>query len=153
MASLYTTLAAGLIFPLHERLKHHDTVAVRKHMEDAQWWSPERLEAFQLQRLRALLTNAQQHVPYYRELFAKLGCKAEDIRSLGDLKCLPFPDQTDHSPEPGTAQVRACARALARFNTGGSSGEPLIFLIGKERDQSRCGRQVAGHPLVGRRYR
>jgi phenylacetate-CoA ligase len=26
-----------------------------------------------------------------------------------------------------------CARGLARFNTGGSSGEPLIFFIGKER--------------------
>ncbi|MBN8449949.1 MAG: phenylacetate--CoA ligase family protein [Candidatus Accumulibacter sp.] len=132
MASLYTTLAAGLIFPLHERLKHHDTVAVRKHMEDAQWWSPERLEAFQLQRLRALLTNAQQHVPYYRELFAKLGCKAEDIRSLGDLKCLPF--LTKPIIRQNLEQLKSGqAQGLARFNTGGSSGEPLIFFIGRER--------------------
>ena len=47
---LYTSLVASLVFPLHERLKRHDTVSIRRHMEQAQWWSPERLQAFQLQR-------------------------------------------------------------------------------------------------------
>lgn len=31
--SLYTSLCSGLLFPLHERLKHHDSVAVRKRLE------------------------------------------------------------------------------------------------------------------------
>ena len=35
--SLYTRLVAGALFPLQERLKRHDTVAVRRGLEDSQW--------------------------------------------------------------------------------------------------------------------
>jgi len=40
MSGLYTRFVSGLLFPLHERLKRHDTVAVRRQMEQTQWWSP-----------------------------------------------------------------------------------------------------------------
>jgi phenylacetate-CoA ligase len=132
MASLYTKLVSGLLFPLHERLKHHHTVAVRQRMEASQWWSTERLAALQRERLRALLVKSQRDVPYYRDLFAKLGCDAVDIHSIDDLQRLPF--LTKPIIRQNLEQLRSeRAGALARFNTGGSSGEPLIFLIGKER--------------------
>jgi len=132
MASLYTQLVSGLLFPLHERLKHHHTVAVRQRMEASQWWSPERLAALQRERLRALLVKSQRDVPYYRDLFAQLGCDAVDIHSIDDLQRLPF--LTKPIIRQNLEQLRSeRAGALARFNTGGSSGEPLIFLIGKER--------------------
>ena len=47
MNSLYTRMVSGLVFPLHERLKHHDTVAVRRQLEQTQWWSPDRLAQLQ----------------------------------------------------------------------------------------------------------
>ena len=62
---LYTRLVSGLVFPLHERLKHHDTVAVRRGLEESQWWPRDRIEALQLQRLRTLLADVGAHVPYY----------------------------------------------------------------------------------------
>ncbi len=132
MNSLYTRVVSGLVFPLHERLKHHDTVAVRKQLEQTQWWSPDRLAQLQLQRLRSLLQQAAQHVPYYRDLFARTGFEPAAVTSLADLQRLPL---------LGKAEIRANADALkadnavglARFNTGGSSGEPLIFFIGNQR--------------------
>ncbi len=132
MNSLYTRVVSGLVFPLHERLKHHDTVAVRKQLEQTQWWSPDRLAQLQLQRLRGLLQHAQQHVPYYRDLFARMDFEPAAVTSLTDLQRLPL---------LGKAEIRANADALkadnavglARFNTGGSSGEPLIFFIGNQR--------------------
>lgn len=132
MPDLYTRLVSGLVFPLQERLKAHDTVAVRKQMEESQWWPRERLEALQLERLKALLKHAGQHVPYYRKLFARLGFDPAAVTRLADLQALPL---------LGKAEIRANeeglkadgAVGLARFNTGGSSGEPLIFFIGRER--------------------
>ena len=88
MNSLYTRAVSGLVFPLHERLKHHDTVVVRKQLEQTQWWSPDRLAQLQLQRLRSLLQHAQQHVPYYRELFARTGFEPAAVTSLADLQRL-----------------------------------------------------------------
>ncbi len=132
MADLYTRLVSGLIFPLHERLKHHSSVAVRRQLEASQWWSPERLAALQLERLRCLLTQAQDHVPYYRQLFADLGFDARTVSSLDDLRRLPF--LTKAIIRQNQEQLKADnAGPLARFNTGGSSGEPLIFFIGNER--------------------
>ena len=129
---MYTRIAAHLLFPLHERLKHHTTVAVRRSLEDTQWWDAKRLQSLQVQRLRDLLMHAQAHVPYYRELFGRTGFNPGAVRDLGDLARLPL---------LGKAEIRSHLQALkadnaiglARFNTGGSSGEPLIFFIGRER--------------------
>jgi len=67
--TLYTALVANFLFPLHEKLKKHNTVALRKQMEQSQWWTPEQLRAFQFDRLKALLIDAGQNVPYYRNMF------------------------------------------------------------------------------------
>ncbi|WP_227869779.1 phenylacetate--CoA ligase family protein [Undibacterium parvum] len=129
---LYTALVAGVIFPLQERLKQHNTVALRKQMEQSQWWTRDQLRDLQLSRLKQLLTHAQQHVPYYRDLFAQLGLQAEQVSSLQDLSRFPFLIKAEIRAHTEALKSEK-ARHLARFNTGGSSGEPLIFFIGKER--------------------
>jgi len=132
MAGLYTPIVSGLLFPLHERLKHHSTVPVRKAMEESQWWNASRLREMQLTRLKALLRHSQAHVPYYRDLFANIGFAPESVTDLADFARLPFLTKADIRAH--TEALKADdAQGLARFNTGGSSGEPLIFFIGHER--------------------
>ena len=132
MPELFTRLVSGLLFPVQESMKHHDTVAVRRRFEDSQWWSPDRLQRLQIQRLRALLLHAQQHVPYYRDLFARTHFEPETVTDVADLHALPFLDKA--TIRAHVEELKADdAQGLARFNTGGSSGEPLIFFIGRER--------------------
>ena len=50
MRDLYTSVAAGVLFPIQERLKRHSTVAARIDMERTQWLPLEQLRAMQLQR-------------------------------------------------------------------------------------------------------
>ncbi|MFM8900228.1 MAG: phenylacetate--CoA ligase family protein [Burkholderiales bacterium] len=132
MSSAYTTLVSKCLFPLHERLKKHSTVRVRREMEDTQWWSPEQLRALQLRKLQALLAEVGEQVPYYRDLFKRLSFGARQVHSLDDLRKLPFLTKTEIRAHT-EALKHEQAQSLARFNTGGSSGEPLIFFIGKER--------------------
>jgi len=129
---MWTRIVSSFLFPLHERLKGHDTVAVRRQMEDTQWWSAERLKALQVDRLRALLADVAVNVPYYRDLFARLKFDPAGVRSLSDMQALPLLDKPAIRAHT-EAMTHRQARGLARFNTGGSSGEPLIFFIGKER--------------------
>lgn len=132
MTDLYTRLASGIIFPLHERLKRHDSVRIRREMEQSQWWPLERIEALRLERLQTLLNSVNAQVPYYRDLFAQIGFHPSDIRHISDLQQIPF--LTKAEIHANTDALRAeNAIGLARFNTGGSSGEPLIFYIGRER--------------------
>jgi phenylacetate-CoA ligase len=130
--SLYTKCVSGLLFPLQEKLKRHDTVAIFRQMERSQWWSHEQLENFRINRLRAMLIDVGQHVPYYRNIFAGAGFHPESLTCLADLQRLPF--LTKSLIRNNTAELNSdYAQNLARFNTGGSSGEPLIFFIGNER--------------------
>ena len=128
----YTVLISNLIFPLQERMKRHDTVRVHKEMEQSQYWPPAQLEALRPARLKTLLTAASEHVAYYRDLFIRLGFDPRAVTSTADLQRLPFLDKATiraHTESLKSDQ----AQDLARFNTGGSSGEPLIFFIGNER--------------------
>ena len=129
---LYTSFVSSVLFPLHERLKRHGSVAVRRQMEEVQWWQTERLAAFQLQRLRDLMKDVAENVPYYRHLFAQSKFDSASIQSTADLQRLPF--LTKSLIRANTEGLKhAKAQSLARCNTGGSSGEPLIFFIGNKR--------------------
>lgn len=130
--SLYTGIVANLLFPLHERLKGHSTVAIRRQMELSQWWPAEKLRELQLQRLKSLLQQAGLHVPYYRDLFARIGFDPSNVVSLADLQKLPLLEKA-HIRANSELFKADNAQGLARFNTGGSSGQPLIFFIGKQR--------------------
>ncbi len=129
--SIYTRLVAGLVFPLQERAKQHDTVAVRRQMETTQWWPRERILELQATRLRAMLCAAAE-VPYWRDLFARLRFDPQAVRGPEDLVALPLLDKPTIRQHVD-AMKHPQAVGLARFNTGGSSGEPLVFFIGKER--------------------
>ncbi|RVT53457.1 phenylacetate--CoA ligase family protein [Rubrivivax albus] len=129
--SAYTRLVSGLVFPLQEKLKHHDTVRIRRELEDSQWWSRERILGWQAERLRSLLVAAAD-VPYWRALFAERQFDPRAVTGVADLARLPLLDKATIRAHTD-AMKHPQARGLARFNTGGSSGEPLIFYIGNER--------------------
>ena len=129
---LYTSFVASVLFPIQERLKAHETVTVRRQMEAVQWWDKDRIAALQLKRLRELLLDVATHVPYYRDTFAKIGFDPATVQSVSDLGRLPLLTKAVIRGNTDTLK-HANARGLARFNTGGSSGEPLIFFIGSKR--------------------
>lgn len=130
--SIYTLLCSNMLFPLHEWLKGHDSVALRRQLEESQWWPTERLEAHRVERLRSFLQDIGQRVPYYRELFQREGFNPTAIQALTDLHALPL--LTKPLIRENIERLKAEGHGLlTRYNTGGSSGEPLIFYMGKAR--------------------
>jgi phenylacetate-CoA ligase len=129
---LYTSFVSSALFPLHEYIKRHDSVTVRGKMEEVQWWQPDRIAAFQLKRLRDLLVDVGENVPYYEQVFAESGFAPRTVNSIADLKHVPF--LTKSIIRSNTEALKhGKAQKLERYNTGGSSGEPLIFYIGRKR--------------------
>ncbi|NRR30562.1 glycosyltransferase [Oxalobacteraceae bacterium] len=130
--SLHGLLVATLLFPLQEKLKAHSTLGRRRQLEQTQWWEPGRIRALQTERLRALLLHAGEHVPYYRTLFATRGFLPHKVNDLRDLRSLPLLSKQAIAGQRDAFRS-AQAGKLLRFNTGGSSGEPLIFFLGLDR--------------------
>lgn len=129
---MYTRLVTSVLFPFHERLKGHESVRRLRELERTQWHSAPAIADLRDRRLQRFLDHAARRVPYYRELFAQLGVHARDIRRVSDLGQLPLLDKAAIR-EAGDRLVAEGARNLMSFSTGGSSGEPLTFLLGRER--------------------
>ncbi len=130
--SPYTAACSGLLFPLHEWAKGHSSVAWRRRLEQSQHWPAERLAQQQLQQLRAFLADIGRQVPHYSELFERIGFDPEQVRSMADLQRLPLLDKAEIRRQGERLKARDHG-PLTRYNTGGSSGEPLIFHMGKAR--------------------
>jgi phenylacetate-CoA ligase len=77
------------------------------------------------------LIRAGKKVPYYGRLFDELRFDPRAIASLHDLERLPF--LTKDVIRKNLEDLKARGARLSLFNTGGSTGEPLQFFIGKER--------------------
>ncbi len=130
--SVRSRLISGFLFPLQERLKGHDSVARRRALERSQWWNAEQLEQYRIARLRDFLVYVEAHVPYYRRLFAEGRLAPRSVESLADLARIPLLDKP--LIRANQEHLRSDqARVLKRYNTGGSSGDPLVFYMGKDR--------------------
>ena len=129
---LYTAACSWVIFPLHERLKGHDSVSVRRRLEASQWLPREAIEADRVARLRGFLQDVGRRVPYYRDLFDDCGFDPAALQSLADLRLLPLLTKTEIRAHADRMKADSHG-LLSRYNTGGSSGEPLIFYIGRDR--------------------
>ena len=88
----------------------------------------ERLEALQLERLQHTVHHCMNS-QFYRERFKELGITPEDIRTLDDVKRLPFTTKEDlreHYPF-GLASVplKDCVRL---HSSSGTTGNPTVVL-------------------------
>jgi phenylacetate-CoA ligase len=132
MISLYTKLVSKVFFRLHERLKGHTTYPMLARLERSQWLTAQQIASLQQQRLQAFITDISHKSPYYQQLFKAQSLAASDINSVADLSKLPFLTKQLISDN----QQALCSEPqhqLQRYNTGGSSGVPLIFYMGKAR--------------------
>ncbi|MCO6439773.1 MAG: phenylacetate--CoA ligase family protein [Nitrococcus mobilis] len=132
LRDFWRAAVSSAIFPLHERLKGHRSVAWRRDLERSQWWSPEALGAHRARRLREFLVRVQRTVPYYRALFEEIGFQAKDLCDVGDLRHVPLLDKPTIRANLEALKAEGSKR-LTVFNTGGSSGEPLTFYLSRER--------------------
>ena len=75
-----------------------------------------------------MLTIAEAHIPYYRELFKSLGIQARDIRSLKDFAALPVLTKDVIRERMDDLVREDVPRAkLMTVYSGGSTGVPLKF--------------------------
>lgn len=132
MSGFYTRLCSAMLFPLQERLKGHGSVALLRELERTQWLTPGAIEAVQLGRLRSFLDEVARHVPYYRDQFRSLRFDPARLESAAGLRRLPFLDKATIRANVEALKSDTAGR-LVKYNTGGSSGEPLVFYMGMGR--------------------
>ncbi|AYN42871.1 phenylacetate--CoA ligase [Streptomyces dangxiongensis] len=88
---------------------------------------PEELRALQLERLRASLRHAYEHVPFYRESFDKAGVRPEDCRSLADLAQFPLTTKSDLRENYPYGMFAVPRERIRRLHaSSGTTGRPTV---------------------------
>ncbi|MDC8772084.1 phenylacetate--CoA ligase family protein [Roseateles albus] len=99
--------------------------AMKKELDEVlrtQWLDPDELSLLQLKRLRATVTHAGLHVPFYREHFKAAGFEPGDLKSLADVSKIPQMTKM-HAFEAGrrmTSEVHSGLKFEA--HTSGTTG-------------------------------
>lgn len=100
------------------------------------------IEALQLERLQATVRHCMNS-PFYKKRFDEIGLKPEDIKSLDDIRRIPFTTKQDlRDTYPfGMASVplRECTRL---HSSSGTTGTPTVILH-TQKDLEEWAAQVA----------
>lgn len=102
---------------------------ILKELNESQYFSQEQIDELQNKKLRKIIKHCYKNVPYYTELFNKLGLQPSDIQTNEDLKKLPFLDKYIVKEN----YDKLIAKNMIKFlcNTGttsGTTGTPGKFL-------------------------
>ncbi|MDM8519984.1 hypothetical protein QUF64_08055 [Anaerolineales bacterium HSG6] len=105
-----------------------------RELEDIQWRSRKEVELLQQQHLQRLLDYVNIHVPYYRDLFKKIGFHPQDYAKNPDnFQKIPLLTKQTIRQNRSLLLTSEAARlkTLSEKVTGGTTGEPTIFLQDK----------------------
>jgi phenylacetate-CoA ligase len=150
-SDLYGWTCEKVLSPAWERVRGRPTMTHLEFLEETQWLTPVQIERIQLDKLRALLAYAKKNVPYYRELFGKLGFDASDVRTRDDLGGLPILTK-DIIRERYDDLLDPAHRGLnLKKGTSGSTGMPLKFEYSRESYAWREAMKIRGYRWAGYR--
>jgi len=135
---MYSKIVRNLLFPLHEKIMKRPTFSFAADLEKTQWLSRDALEQLQLDKLKALLNIAVAYSPWHAERIhnAQIPLGAGQTPTFADLARLPTMDKSDAQSHRDQIAWPGVPGGGSLYNTGGSSGQPLIFYYGKERQAS-----------------
>jgi len=97
----------------------------KRFLNEAQNWSKEQINDWQLSRLRVMLTFAYNETDGYRDLYKKAGIRPEDIRQLSDFQHVPF--VTKELLRDNLEYFSSSHTQRKYSTTGGSTGIPFGF--------------------------
>jgi len=100
-----------------------------RFLDESQHWELEKLEAYQLSKLKVLLESASSNVPFYNDLYKKENIDIDRIKDFRNLNKLPVlsRDMTmaaDESLLSEKINLKQCK--IGR--TGGTTGPPLRII-------------------------
>jgi phenylacetate-CoA ligase len=96
-------------------------------LEPIETASRDELQALQLQRLRATLQHAYDHVPHYRQAFDAKGVHPSDCRTLADLAKFPFTTKADLRANYPFGMFAVPREQVVRVHaSSGTTGKPTV---------------------------
>jgi phenylacetate-CoA ligase len=148
---LYSWTYDKLSSTVWQRVAHGRPVArYTGLLERTQWLDAQAIERLQVDALRALLRHAGAHIPYYREVFARVGFDPRGVTTRADLAQLPL--LTREVVRERAADLVPAARGRSHVKeTSGTTGAPMRFEYCNDSESWRQAVRLRGYGWAGYR--
>lgn len=103
-----------------------------KEFQSNAGYSREDLQDRQIIALRKLIEHCSQSIPFYKDTFAQYKVKPTDFTSLASLNQLPILSKEQIRNDTEAFICRNTQERAVKGWTGGSTGEPLRYLMSEE---------------------
>jgi len=95
-------------------------------------WSFDSYLTYQKRKLKEMIVNAYEYVPFYKKLFKRLGLLPSDINSVKDLTKIPLLNKDAVRKNPfDFIDVRFKAENKSAYHTTGTTGTPIKIYANK----------------------
>ncbi len=120
-----------------------------------QWLKPSELEELQNKKLRAMVKHAYDNTELYHYKFKNAGIRPEDIKTVNDLKKVPFTTKEELRMQPLEARIskNLDLSKCSVTETSGSTGIPLKIVYDKAADDFSKAVNLRSHVENGLKVR
>lgn len=146
---MYNKLIKHLIFPLHEKIIGRDTYKFLDRLSQEQFLPEKELKALQLKKLKELLIHSKKNISFYAKRFQAAGFDPEKMTCINDINVLPLLSKEEIRQNLDDMKWSNSPGGLHRYNTGGSSGKPLIFYFDRRRQAYDAAARALTHQWWG----
>lgn len=117
---------ARLLYVAYDLSTRRHLYRYRKTLDKTQWMKKRELRRLQIEKLRFLLSQAYDNVPYYHESFEKNGFHPSDFKDLGDLGKIPVLRRSDLQSRSSDLVSRDAKKLrLVARQTSGTTATPV----------------------------
>lgn len=120
-----------------------------------QWLKPPELKELQNKKIRSIVKHAYDNTEFYHYKFRRAGIHPEDIKTVDDLKKLPFTTKEELRTQPLEAKISKdtdLSKCLVT-ETSGSTGIPLKIVYNKTADDFSKAINLRSHVENGLKIR
>src|SRR5574337_247309 len=94
---------------------------------DAETMSPAKLQALQLERLQRTVRWVYERVPFYKKTFGDAGVRPDHVRTLEDIRRLPFTRKSDFRDTYPFGLLAVPLSNVVRIHaSSGTTGKPVV---------------------------
>jgi len=120
-------------FPIYSMTRNKAHKDYYRFFKEACNWGSEELSKWQFKKVKDMVQYAYNHVSFYCNLYDKSGISPNDLHDWSDFECIPCVDKTTIKNNEELFHSDENNKLKCRYDyTGGSTGQPMKFLLDEE---------------------
>lgn len=120
-------IAKHVGFSLQDYAKKTRIIPTLKLLKKSESWNKNQMNDYRVLKLQKLVKHAYDHVPYYTDLFDKIGITPKDIQTFDDLNKIPIlTKEIARANQEKLVATEVTYTPANKGKTGGTTGVPLV---------------------------